>query len=79
MAQQSYGLDQVMESMMEISNILDSETRTSYKTITIGRGRRQQLINSTGRFSLSEWKGSARSSVIAFGKSLSPMRCNATR
>ena len=50
MAQQSYGLDQVMESMMEISNILDSETRTSYKTITIGRGRRQQLINSTGRF-----------------------------
>ena len=52
MAQQSYGLDQVMESMMEISNILDSETRTSYKTITIGRGRRQQLINSTGRLPL---------------------------
>lgn len=50
MAQQSYGLDQVMESMMETSNILDFETRTFYKTITIGRGRRQQLVNSSGRF-----------------------------
>lgn len=50
MAQQSYGLDQVMESMMEIPNILDYEARTSYKTITIGSGRRQQLINSSGRF-----------------------------
>lgn len=49
MAQLSYGSDQVMESMMEPSNILDSTAR-SYKTIVIGRGRRQQLVKSEGRF-----------------------------
>lgn len=49
MAQLSYGSDQVMESMMEPTNILDSTAR-SYKTIVIGRGRRQQLVKSEGRF-----------------------------
>lgn len=63
MAQQSYGLDQVMESMMEASNILDFEARTSYKTITIGRGRRQQLINSSGRFCVAFRMEGARSQL----------------
>lgn len=39
-----------MESMMESSNILDYVTRTSYHPIVIGRGKRQQLVKSEGRF-----------------------------
>lgn len=50
MRQLSYGADQVMESMMDPSNILDAEIRMSYRTISIGRGRRIQLVKSHGRF-----------------------------
>ncbi|MBM6883990.1 protein kinase [Bacteroides caecigallinarum] len=50
MKQLSYGSDQVMESMMDSSNILDAEVRMSYRTISIGRGRRIQLVKSHGRF-----------------------------
>lgn len=50
MAQLSYGSDQVMESMLDSSNILDEEVRISYRTITVGRGKRKQLAKSSGRF-----------------------------
>ena len=50
MRQLSYGSDQVIESMMESSNILDEEVRMSYRTISIGRGRRKQLVKKHGRF-----------------------------
>lgn len=50
MKQLAYGSDQVMESMMDSSNILDAEIRMSYRTISIGRGRRIQLVKSHGRF-----------------------------
>ena len=48
--QYAYGTDQVMESMLDTNNILDDTIKKSYNPIIIGRGKRQQLVKSEGRF-----------------------------
>lgn len=50
MAQQSYGIDQLIESIMDESAILDPNTRTSYKIMITGVGRRRRPACYSGRF-----------------------------
>lgn len=50
MAQQSYGIDQLIESIMGDSSILDSTVRDSYKIMFTGVGRRRRPACYSGRF-----------------------------